>query len=669
MSPRLAPPDQLTDLLARLEPAGELAHRHLWLIHLMEWVRGTRESVPESIARVQLFLDVVQARPELQQRLRAWWATLVDHVDITTLLADFGFASRIALVSEVAERLRTKLLPGSPETIDASELFMLALPTRFDAQWLTALSEAQLDQLVGLLSTPASPDDAPRAGGPTLWHRALLDAITYCAGQILSTGFAPELRLRMSEAAREEQPFHALIRDVENLRAEVLHAARSPDRINDCAQRLRDRLEACRAAAATVYAHFEDNGISVDLVFRLRQLRKRILRVRELLDCLLSVRPAASAALLMAHLVIVGQERRSLRALMGANLSLLAAKVAERSAETGEHYITRDGAQYREMLRKAAGGGALMALTTLAKFGLYTLALSAFWGGFLAGVNYAISFVLIQLLHFTVATKQPAMTAPAMAAKLKDLDSTGAVESFVDEVTHLVRSQVAAVLGNVLVVFPAVLGLSLLIATALGEPAISHHTAEHVLESLHLLGPSVLFAAFTGVLLFSSSLMAGWTENWFVLNRLDSAIEYNPRITRLLGAQRAARWARFLRENISGFAANISLGFMLGLVPAFAAFFGLGLDVRHVTLSTGQMGAALASLGLQALHMPAFWWAVVTLPLLGVLNVSASFYLAFNVALRAHSLSGLQRSDIHAAIRRRLRKAPLSFFVPARNAG
>ena len=84
MSPRLAPPDQLTDLLARLEPAGELAHRHLWLIHLMEWVRGTRESVPESIARVQLFLDVVQARPELQQRLRAWWATLVDHVDITT---------------------------------------------------------------------------------------------------------------------------------------------------------------------------------------------------------------------------------------------------------------------------------------------------------------------------------------------------------------------------------------------------------------------------------------------------------------------------------------------------------------------------------------------------------------------------------------------------------
>lgn len=57
----------------------------------------------------------------------------------------------------------------------------------------------------------------------------------------------------------------------------------------------------------------------------------------------------------MAQLVIVGQERRSLRALLASNSSLLAAKVAERSAETGEHYITRTSAEYRSMLRKAAG--------------------------------------------------------------------------------------------------------------------------------------------------------------------------------------------------------------------------------------------------------------------------------------------------------------------------
>ncbi|MBV7543949.1 site-specific recombinase [Acidovorax sp. sic0104] len=657
---RAAPAVDLAGLLAALDPCADLAHRHLWLIHLLEWVRGKRDSIPAAVGRVQLFLDAVETRPDVQQRLQAWWATLVDQVDITTLLADFGFAPRTALVSEIGHRLRIKLLPGSPETIDASELFMLALPSEFDAQWLAALDESQLARLVALLADPAA------STGPSRWHKALLDAITYCAGQILSTGFAPELRLRMSESARDAQPFHALIRDVESLRVEVLHALRTPDRLNEAAQRLRERLEACRAAAATVYTHFEDNGISVGLVFRLRQLRERILRVRDLIDCLLSPTPPATAARLLSRLVMVGQERRSLRALLASNSSLLAAKVAERSAETGEHYITRNAADYRAMVAKAAGGGALMSVTTLVKFGLHALALSAFWGGFIAGVNYAITFVLIQLLHLTVATKQPAMTAPAMAAKLKELGASGAIESFVDEITHLVRSQVAAVLGNVLVVFPAVLLLATAIALATGAPAISEKEAHHVLASLHLLGPSLFFAAFTGVLLFASSIIAGWTENWFVLSRLDSALHYNPRITRWLGAERAARWARFLRENLSGFAANISLGFMLGLVPAFAGFFGLGLDVRHVTLSTGQVAAASATLGIGVLHAPAFWWAVASLPLLGALNVTVSFYLAFSLALRAQNVSGVDRSHIYRAIRARLRTAPLSFFLPAR---
>ena len=37
---------------------------------------------------------------------------------------------------------------------------------------------------------------------------------------------------------------------------------------------------------------------------------------------------------------------------------------------------------------------------------------------------------------------------------------------------------------------------------------------------------------------------------------------------------------------------------MLGLVPPIAAFFALPLDVRHVTLATGQLAAAVGALGL-----------------------------------------------------------------------
>ena len=648
--------DDLHSLMGRLKAHAPVAERHVWLLDLLDWVRGPGQSVAASTERVALFLDAVQARPDLQVRLQQWWAVLNDTVDITPLLADFGFAPRTGLASEMSARLKRKLLPGSPDTIDASELFMMALPGGFDARWLAALTPETLARLVALLSDGQAHDSR--------WQRDLLDAMTYCAGQILSTGFAPELRLRMGAAARQAQPFHALIRDVESLRVEVLHGLRTPERLEQSAQRLRERLDACRSAAASVYLHFEDNGISVGVVFRLRQLRARILRMRALLECVLSPTPAVHAVRLLAHLVQVGQERRSVRVLLASNLSLLAAKVAERSAETGEHYITRTRSEYLAMVRNAAGGGAVMAFTTLIKFGLYALALSAFWGGLLAGINYALSFVLIQLLHFTVATKQPAMTAPAMAAKLKDIHDDNGVEGFVDKVTHLVRSQVAAVLGNVLVVFPAALGLALLWARMAGAPVLESAQALKVFDSLHLLGPSLLFAAFTGVLLFASSIIAGWTENWFVLHRLDSALQYNPRITRLLGERRAARWAHFLRDNLSGLAANISLGLMLGLAPAFASFFGLGLDVRHVTLAAGQLGIAVASLGPDVVHQSALWWSVATIPLVGALNVGVSFYLAFLLALRAHNVTVGERARIYAGLRTRLRKAPLEFFFP-----
>ena len=646
----------LPGLLTSLDPDAGLAQRHLWLIYLAEWIRAAQPSVDGAVRRVEEIVAAFEADPEALNRLRRWSKTLVETVDITALLADFGFAPRTAMASEVVERLRYKL-PSTPETVDASELFMLVFPDRFDARWLHALDSQLMNRITALLAPQ-------QEEGVSFWERNLLDAITYCSGQILSTGFAPELRLRMSEQAREEKPFHALIHDVENLRVEVMLPLRTTDRRDAAAAQLRERLEACRAAVSSVYSYVEAEGISVGLIFRLRQVRARIVRIRRLLDCLLSNDRSYETSELLSNLVAVGIERRSVRALMSTNSSLLAAKVAERSAETGEHYITRDGAEYRSMMAKAAGGGFVMAFTTLAKFALYALGLSVFWSGLAAGFNYAISFVLIQMLHFTVATKQPAMTAPAMAAKLKDIQTDSSIQEFVDEVAHLVRSQVAAILGNVLIVFPAALLLSLGYAYLAGHQALSTKHAEQVLDSLSLLGPSVLFAAFTGVLLFTSSLIAGGAENWFVLRNIDSVIRYNPSITRTLGAERADRWATFLRKNISSLASNISLGFMLGLVPAFTAFFGLGMEVRHVTLSTGQIGVAAASLGWEVLHDDLLWWAVAMLPFNAALNVGVSFYMAFRVALRAHNVSGVDRSRIYKAIRQRMWRKPWSFFWP-----
>ena len=105
---------------------------------------------------------------------------------------------------------------------------------------------------------------------------------------------------------------------------------------------------------------------------------------------------------------------------------------------------------------------------------------------------------------------------------------------------------------------------------------------------------------------------------------------------------------------------------MLGLVPVFAQFFGLGLDVRHVTLSAGQLTAAGFALGLEVLREPAFWWAVAGVLVVGPLNLTVSFYLAFRLALRAQAISTGNRQLIRVAMRRRLRAAPLSFLLPPR---
>ena len=340
-----------------------------------------------------------------------------------------------------------------------------------------------------------------------------------------------------------------------------------------------------------------------------------------------------------------------MRSLIAASSHLTAAKVAERSAESGEHYITRNSAEYREMLRKAAGGGAIVGITVWVKFLMVGLGLTAFWGGFANGVNYATSFVVIMLLHLTLATKQPAVTAPAMVAKLRDIKQPGAVRRFVDEVANLFRSQVASIVGNIGLVIPVVVLISLAMMLVTGEAMVNEAKAHQVLKDISILGPLMLFAAFTGVLLFASSIIAGWVENWYVFHNLDSAMQHNPRFTAVLGRERAARWADFMRRNISGLAANISLGFMLGLVPAFMAFFGIGLDVRHVTLSAGQVAAASMALGWNVFREAEFWWAVAGVAVIGPLNLGVSFYLAFRLALQAQNISEVNRQLIRSAIK------------------
>ena len=659
--PMSAAPD-LFQLLNSLDPASDRVHRNLWLIQLLHWIRGDGRVPAQAAGRVDLLLDALHARPDRMEKFQGLWAATMYGVDASIVLSDYGLASSGAFVSELMGRLQLKWLPISPDTADGGELFGQLFSSTEDPRWIDALPPQTVQRLAEVLTLP------PVAAGTTHgseWENAMVQAVTFCTSHIRAIGFSPEVRARLSDATHRDSPFLQLASNWDH----TVDLWKEGADLSDALVRYKAGLEACRLATQEVVAHLETNGVSVDLVFRLRQLRERILRIRLLLDCIFDSPEHSRTIRLLRQLCQYGQAQRSVRALVKANSSLLAAKVAERSSETGEHYITRNWDEYRTMLRQSAGGGAVLSLTTALKFGIMALGLSAFWYGFWAGVLYALSFVLVQLLHFTVATKQPAMTAPAMAAKLKEVAGPQGVADFVDEVEHLVRSQVASVVGNLALVVPCALLLSVAWAKAMGAPVLSVEKAEYVLHSLDLLGPTLIYAAFTGVLLFSSSILAGWAENWFVLHKLESAIRFNPRITAALGVVRADRWARFLRFNISGFAANISLGLMLGIVPAILQFFALGLDVRHVTLSAGQLSMAVASLGVNAFYAPAFWWAIAAIPLIGALNIVSSFVLAFRVALVANAVADSDRTMVYRTIRQRLRTQPLRFFIPASTTG
>ena len=652
----------LSALLNAADPKASMPERHLWLIRLFEWLRhapldNSPQATPTPVLRLRHLLGVLDRHPEHRSRVAEQLGRFWSEVDSTALLADFGFAPRTGLWGELGRRLRRRVLPLTPATTDLGDLFALLLPDTDDAAWLNSIDAETLARVQALLAAaPAGHDD---------WREPFFEAIMFLTSAVRAAGFSSALRRRMSAELLVHTPFRQLTHVASQVRehAEARQAA-DPAALLQEVQFLRGLLDACRRCAASVDEHLEAHGVSVDVVFEVDQLIARTHRIDTLLDCVLSPEPAREWLALLVALAHVAEEQRGIDTLFSRHYSLLARKVAERSAETGDHYITRDAAEYRSMLRAAVGGGAVIAGTTFAKFGLLALGLSAFWGGLWAGLNYAASFVLIYLLHWTVATKQPAMTAPAMAHKLVDMASDEAVETFVDEVANLIRSQAAGIIGNLAAVVPVVLALQYAAIALWGSPLIGAADAQYVLDSTSLWGPTPLFAAFTGGLLFASSLIAGWAENWFVWHRLDSAIAWNPRIVARLGQARAARWAHSLRSNISGLASNVALGLMLGLVPAIALFFALPIEVRHVTLSSGQLAAAVAALGASALLSAEFWWCVAGIAATGGLNLGVSFYLAFKVALRSRGIRPPERSRVYRAIGRRLWHAPASFILP-----
>ena len=126
-----------------------------------------------------------------------------------------------------------------------------------------------------------------------------------------------------------------------------------------------------------------------------------------------------SIGLFMADITEAIYSERSVRALLATNSELLALQVTENASKTGEHYVSNDKQGFLAMYKSAAGAGAIIATMATLKVLMTRLTMAPLMQAFSYSMNYSLGFMLIHVLHFTVATKQPAMTAAALAATVQ----------------------------------------------------------------------------------------------------------------------------------------------------------------------------------------------------------------------------------------------------------
>jgi site-specific recombinase len=651
-------------------PEGGLEARLEWVERWMLWLHERipahalvdADEPPLSAAdsRLVLMVRVMEGEPAMRAAVTRLVSAVCDGSRGLKLFAQVGLPAGQGFISEASDRLARALLPAPPEPGKLSELLPRLFPVPADADWLAALSPALLAKLASLVGDARPPEPVPA----TRVRADMMDALLLLAVQTAGLGTAEDIRDRSPETSFRGSPFLRL--------RLVCDAVLARDAAQDTLRDLSTCVADCRQVVASVSRHLEEAGVSVDLVYRLERIRRSLERMEAIARVLGAPRGEPrwrEAMTLLVDLLRRAHADRSVRELVKRNVRMLARKIIERAGHSGEHYITSTRAEFHAMVHSAAGGGLLTAFTAALKFFLGGLALAPFFAGLFSSLNYAGSFVLMQFLGFTLATKQPSMTAATLAGAVGETDAAqGRQERLLALLPRITRSQLAAVLGNLGCVLPAAVALALVYGLVSHHPLLSEEKAHYVVHSLHpWRSATLLWAAFTGVLLWLSSVAAGWLENFVVYRRLPEALARHRVLKAMLGESRAQRLADGFLHHVAGVGGSVTLGFLLAMVPVVSSFFGLPLDVRHVTLSFGSLAFAGCALGPAAVLQPDFLAALAGVGVIGLLNFGVSFALALGVALRARDVSSREALPFLRSALLRFARDPRSFLLPPRD--
>jgi site-specific recombinase len=635
---------------------------------LVELVRRLRprhgESDVDTQGRIHVLIDVLRSRPQFAIGLRDYLSTLLAERNHFFLYAESGILGNTGFFTELSHRIANRLLPPALDPRFLRDLVEEVFDHGDDPRWLASIP---LSLWADLLDAIGFGMGAPTPGQLQI-RKEMAEALRVLACRLAALGLEPDLVRYYPALSQYESPFLAQQREFEAEITAMQLALTDPSAAWPDSAHADVLLDQCSEALLRIRRLSRDAGAAVKLSWHLTRAFQIIERMHVMLGLLMPGphdEKFDAGIRYFVSLVDAECRRNSVRELVTSVTDLLSLQVTEHASKTGEHYVTRNHREFYAMFRAAAGAGIIVGFMALAKMLIAMLHLAPLWEALGFSLNYGLGFVLIHLLGFTIATKQPAMTAATLAAALDPRKSgTSRQEEMSELIVQVCRSQFVAIAGNVLLAFITSLGIAYAWTAIFGSPVPDAAKAHHLLHDLHpVFSLALPHAAIAGVCLFLSGLVSGYYDNKAIYNRVPDRLRRLKWLRRALGVARLERFANYVEHNLGALAGNFIFGFMLGSMSTLGFMLGWPLDIRHVTF-----GAANLAYGLQALDFQVFWVeaAVCALGviLIGLTNLAVSFSLAMYVALKSRRVRYADTRGLVRILLRRFVRRPRDFFWP-----
>jgi site-specific recombinase len=677
-------------MLSTLERIAPDTGRIDLLVELVDKLRPPHPSQGEiTAANVRTLIQLLKGNPDQAARLGASLCTLLEQRRHASLYTDIGILSNDGFVVELKSRIAYRFLPPALDDSYLSDAIDQLLYVDTDYRWINAVPTADWLELFDVIAA-ATPREH-RAAAQRTTVLGMLDAIRTLSCRVCALGLEPRLIRSNPDIETFDSPFlmqNIEVNDYLDGYARMLaDGAGAPED----ARHLLVMLDQCDAAIGKIRKNATAQGTSVALTYLLVALAQSIDRLRKLLflvdvsgdlpsaptvDLVAAANDAtapaapptslrrAGAITLAQELVEAHNAKYEVRSLVADNIDLLARNVTENASRTGEHYIAESRAELRTMFLSSAGAGVVVAFMALFKILLTYLRSAPLVEAFLFSMNYSIGFMLIHVMHLTIATKQPAMTAARIAAALSSKDGRHIdLDNMAELINKVFRTQCVAVLGNLATVIPVAWGIAMLWRKATGAHLVSPDKALHLLHDIDPIhSPALLYAAIAGICLFVAGLISGYYDNKALYTRMAQRVRQLRGLGRLLGQRRLDRLAVYLENNLGGLMGNFYFGILLGTMGTLGYLLGLPLDIRHVTFSAANFSTALVGLD----HRVSWDVAVTSVAgflAIGAVNLVVSFALALWVALRARNIRFEHGILLLRALGRRFIAAPIDFFI------